>query len=81
MNDKDGSITVADPSGNVIIMQGNGEVIIKAPNKLTLASTDINIVAGNSLNLIAKPGEEEDSSGEGIINVFCSKIYEYDCRG
>lgn len=49
MNDDDGSITIADPSGNVIVMQGNGEIVIQAPNKLTLASKDINIMAGNSL--------------------------------
>ena len=72
MNDEDGSITMSDPSGNTVIMQGNGEVIIKAPNKLTLISTDINILASNSLNLAAKPGED---GGEGTIAVLAKKSF------
>ena len=76
MNDEDGSITMSDPSGNTVIMQGNGEIVIKAPNKLTLISTDINILASNSLNLAAKPGEDgESSSGEGTINMLAKKSF------
>lgn len=71
MNDKDGSITMADPSGNVIIMQGNGNIIISAPNTLTLSATDININAGNSVNIVSKPGE--NTSGEGIIDIKAKK--------
>ncbi|WP_103071756.1 type VI secretion system Vgr family protein [Aquimarina sediminis] len=76
MNDQDGSITIADPSGNVVVMQGNGEVIIKAPNKLTLASTDINIIAGNSINMMAKPDPESENGGEGIINIMAEKLID-----
>ena len=72
MNDEDGSITMSDPSGNTVIMQGNGEIVIKAPNKLTLISTDINILASNSLNLAAKPGED---GGEGTIAVLAKKSF------
>ena len=71
MNDDDGSITIADPSGNVIVMQGNGEIVIQAPNKLTLASKDINIMAGNSLNIIAKPNEE--GGGDGTMSIYAQK--------
>ena len=73
MNDEDGSITMSDPSGNTVIMQGNGEIVIKAPNKLTLISTDINILASNSLNLAAKPGED---GGEGIVTVAAKKLID-----
>ena len=71
MNDDDGSITIADPSGNVIVMQGNGEIIIQAPNKLTLASKDINIMAGNSINIIAKPNEE--GGGVGTMSIYAQR--------
>ena len=72
MNDEDGSITMSDPSGNTVIMQGNGEIVIKAPHKLTLISTDINILASNSLNLAAKPGED---GGEGTMNLLAKKSF------
>ncbi len=72
MNDKDGSITMADPSGNVVVMQGNGEIVIKAPKKLTLMSTDINILAGNSINIEAKPNED---GGEGTIGMKAQKSF------
>jgi len=71
MNDDDGSITIADPSGNVIVMQGNGEIVIQAPNKLTFASKDINIMAGNSINIIAKPNEE--GGGVGTMSIYAQR--------
>ncbi|MGS2741224.1 type VI secretion system Vgr family protein [Sinomicrobium sp. M5D2P17] len=74
MNDKDGSVTVADPSGNTIIMHGNGEVTIKAPNTLNLISTDINVLAGNSFNIIAKP--QMEGAGEGTINFLAKKHFK-----
>ncbi|WP_062059782.1 type VI secretion system Vgr family protein [Aquimarina longa] len=51
LNDADGSITIADPSGNTISMGGNGEITINAPNKITFSSTDIAIEASNNITL------------------------------
>ncbi|GAA0719156.1 phage baseplate assembly protein V [Aquimarina litoralis] len=53
LNDNDGSVTIADPSGNTIMMAGNGEITISAPNKITFSSTDIAIEASNDVTVNA----------------------------
>ncbi len=70
LNDTTGSVTIADPSGNVIAMQGNGEIVIQAPNKLTLASKDIAILGSNSINIHALPNEE---GGQGTMHIYAQK--------
>jgi uncharacterized protein (DUF2345 family) len=51
-------------------MQGNGEIVIQAPNKLTLASKDIAILGSNSINIHALPNEE---GGQGTMHIYAQK--------
>ncbi|SDH92603.1 type VI secretion system Vgr family protein [Mucilaginibacter gossypii] len=71
LDDSNGSINVKDPSGNVVTLNGDGTVTIYAPNTLTLVSKDININAGNSINITSSPAKE--GGGDGVINVTAKK--------
>ncbi|WP_419699019.1 type VI secretion system Vgr family protein [Mucilaginibacter sp. NFX135] len=71
LDDSNGSVNVKDPSGNVVTLNGDGTVTISAPNTITLVSKDININAGNSINITAAPAKE--GGGDGIINVTAKK--------
>ncbi len=53
LNDNDGSVTIADPSGNTIVMAGNGEITVNAPNKITFSSKDIAVEASNDFTVNA----------------------------
>lgn len=47
----EGSISIADPSGNVVLLKGDGTMEITAPNQLDLNSTSININASQNLTI------------------------------
>lgn len=53
-NQGKGSITISDPSGNVVVMDGAGNVTITAPNTMTLNAKDIKINADNTIELNAE---------------------------
>ncbi|MBB6111766.1 type VI secretion system Vgr family protein [Mucilaginibacter lappiensis] len=71
LDDSNGSVNVKDPSGNVVTLNGDGTVTISAPNTITLVSKDININAGNSINITAAPAKE--GGGEGVISMTAKK--------
>jgi uncharacterized protein involved in type VI secretion and phage assembly len=56
MNDADGSITIKDPSNNVIILKGDGTIEINAPNKITLNTKEIEMNAEVSIKMQAGDG-------------------------
>lgn len=50
-NDDAKSIHIADPSGNTWNMDGNGNINVNAPKKITIESTDFEINARNNLSI------------------------------
>jgi uncharacterized protein involved in type VI secretion and phage assembly len=60
-----GSLTLKDPSGNTVYMDGNKNITITAPATMTLNATDINVNASNSIN-VQSTGNND---GIGKINV------------
>ncbi|WP_062060392.1 contractile injection system protein, VgrG/Pvc8 family [Aquimarina longa] len=69
-NDADGSITAINPSGSKIILQQDGNIRIHAPNTMTLAATDINIIGSNSINIHALPN---DQGGDGTMSIYAKR--------
>lgn len=53
LDDKKGSITISDPSGNVVFMDGNKNVTVSAKETLTLQAKDIIINANENLGMKA----------------------------
>lgn len=51
MNDAAGSVTINDPSGNQVVMHGNKQITLNAPEKLVINSKDIVINGSNSIKL------------------------------
>ncbi len=54
MNDSDGSVTIIDPSGNIINMDGKKNVTIICPETFTVSAKDILMVASNNVGISAK---------------------------
>lgn len=51
MNDNEKSVAILDPSGNTYFMDGNGNINITAPNKITMDATDIHMNANNNFDI------------------------------
>lgn len=60
----DGNITISDPSGNTIVMNGDGTISITAPEKLDIMSKEINITASDSVVV----------SGEKTVEVLSKEV-------
>jgi uncharacterized protein involved in type VI secretion and phage assembly len=65
-----GSLTIKDPSGNTVYMDGNKNITVTAPETFTVNATDIKMNASNSITALSKPGE---NGGEGTIDVIAHK--------
>lgn len=69
-DEKDGNwgITIKDINGNILHFDTKGKnILLSAPNTITIAATDINICATNSVNINANPGKK--GGGKGTISV------------
>ena len=62
----DGNITISDPSGNTVVLNGDGTMSITAPEELNITSTKINISASDSIVI----------SGEKKIDVLSKDIVQ-----
>jgi uncharacterized protein involved in type VI secretion and phage assembly len=72
LNDKDGSVKLFSKSGDsTVFLDGKGNVSITTPKTVTINALDINLNAGNSINLKAKP--QEEGGGEGTIDITAEK--------
>lgn len=54
LDDDKGSVTVSDPSGNTIVLNGDGTMTVTAPNKIDFNSKEININGSDKVNVASK---------------------------
>jgi type VI secretion system secreted protein VgrG len=54
LDDDKGSVTVSDPSGNTIVLNGDGTMTVTAPNKIDFNSKEINITGTDKVNVSSK---------------------------
>lgn len=54
MNDEKSTVTISDPSGSTIILNGDGTITIEAPNKIDIRSKEINIEGEDTVNIKTK---------------------------
>ena len=80
LDDDKGSVTVSDPSGNTVILHGDGTMTIKAPNKLTIESKEIHLLAENDLNL-ASANTNVNVSGKSEVNISSAGNLSVDATG
>lgn len=66
MNDSDGSLTITDPSGNVINMDGKKNITITCPETFTVNAKDIKLNAKNNINIDATENLIEEGKVVGI---------------
>ncbi|RLJ69337.1 type VI secretion system Vgr family protein [Pedobacter alluvionis] len=71
LDDSKGSATVKDPSGNILVMHGDGTITLTAPNSFTINTKDFVVNASNSIAVNAQPSEE--GGGEGTIAISAKK--------
>jgi uncharacterized protein involved in type VI secretion and phage assembly len=69
LDDDKGSVTVSDPSGNVIVLHGNGTITISAPKCINIQSEQINIIAKKDLHVGAETEMTVSSGGTLTVEV------------
>jgi type VI secretion system secreted protein VgrG len=70
MNDASKSMLLEDPSGNIVLMDGNGSVSVNAPNDITItAGGNISITAGKNITTNAGVNISETAGGNKITDI------------
>lgn len=70
LDDDKGSATLKDASGNIIELDGAGNINITVPNTITIKAKDIKLDAGNSVVI------DSGSDGDGTITINAKKSIE-----
>lgn len=60
------SITISDPSGNTVILDGDGSINLSSPKSINLTSKDITVIASNSLTMNATNTISAGSKAVGV---------------
>ncbi len=71
LDDDKGSVTVSDPSGNTIVLNGDGTMTVTAPNKIDFNSKEINISGSEKVNVSSKL---IDVSGQDKVSMGSKEI-------
>lgn len=71
LDDDKGSVTVSDPSGNTIVLNGDGTMTITAPNKIDFNSKEINLSGSEKVNVNSKL---IDVSGDDKVTIGSKEI-------
>lgn len=60
------SITISDPSGNTVVLDGDGSINLSSPKSINLTSKDITVIASNSLTMNATNTIAAGSKAVGV---------------
>lgn len=60
------SITISDPSGNTVVLDGDGSINLSSPKSINLTSKDITVIASNSLTMNATNTISAGSKAVGV---------------
>ncbi|OJV54685.1 MAG: hypothetical protein BGO31_06865 [Bacteroidetes bacterium 43-16] len=60
------SITISDPSGNTVVLDGDGSINLSSPKSINLTSKDISIIASNSVTMNATNNISAGAKAVGV---------------
>ncbi|RYE00215.1 MAG: Vgr family protein [Sphingobacteriales bacterium] len=60
------SITISDPSGNTVVLDGDGGISLSSPKSISLTSKDISIIASNSVTMNATNNISAGAKAVGV---------------
>ncbi|MEN7551943.1 phage baseplate assembly protein V [Rapidithrix thailandica] len=73
MDDENSTVTIYDPSGNTVTLNGDGTITIAAPDKIDIQSKEINITGEDKVVISTKSAEV---TGTEIVSVNSNSVIE-----